>query len=368
MTLQGKGFFTWKIPSCEGGNAGAIASVAKSANLTHVLVKVADGVSAYNGNWNHPVDLNPPVIQALRNQGIQVWGWQYVYGDRPMEEARIAIQRVRQFNLDGFVVDAETQYETAAKRPAAQRFMGELRSALPDMPVALSSFRYPSLHSQLPWKEFLDKCDYVMPQVYWMQAHNPAVQLSKTVREFKMLNPQRPVIPTGAAFREFGWQPSMGEVVEFLQAAKSLNLSAVNFWEWGDARSGALPGVWDAIRDFPWQDTPAIKDVSEQFVEALNTRNLDKVLSFYSTSAVHVNAARTVSGIEALRGWYTTVFNQLLPGATFRLTGYSGAGASRHFTWTATSSRGKVDNGNDTLGLLNGKIAYHYTFFTIASA
>jgi hypothetical protein len=75
-----------------------------------------------------------------------------------LEEARIAIQRVRQFNLDGYVIDAEKQYETSTKRPAAQRFMEEVRSALPGLPVALSSFRYPSMHSQLPWKEFLEKC------------------------------------------------------------------------------------------------------------------------------------------------------------------------------------------------------------------
>lgn len=368
MTIQGKGIFTWKIPTCESGNAGAMATMAKSAGMTHVLVKVADGPSVYNGNWNNPVDLNPPVIQSLRSQGLRVWGWHYVYGDQPLEEARIAIQRVRQFNLDGYVIDAEKQYETSTKRPAAQRFMEEVRSALPGLPIALSSFRYPSMHSQLPWKEFLDKCDFAMPQVYWMNAHNPGIQLTKTVREYNMLNPQRAVIPTGAAFREFGWKPSVGEVIEFLQTAKGLNLTGVNFWEWGDARSGNLPGVWEAIRDFPWQDTPAPKDVSEEFVDALNTHNVDKLLSFYSPSAVHVNAARTVSGTEALRTWYTTIFNQLLPGATFKLTGYTGAGESRHFTWTAASNRGKVDNGNDTLGLLNGKIAYHYTFFTITSA
>ena len=103
------------------------------------------------------------------------------------------------------------------------------------------------------------------------------------------------------------------------------------------------------------------------YIDSLNTGNVETVVSLYNPSAVHINAARTAAGIDALRAWYTTVFNQYLPGAKFKLTGFSGTGASRHFTWTATSSRGKVENGNDTLGLANNKIAYHYTFFTVSN-
>jgi len=43
----------------------------------------------------------------------------------------------------------------------------------------------------------------------------------------------------------------------------------------------------------------------------------------------------------------------------------SGTGNTRHFTWTATSSKGKVTNGNDTLGILDGKIVYHYSYYTV---
>lgn len=363
MVLNGKGFFTWKIPNCEGGNPAAIAAAAKAASLDYLLVKVADGISAYNGNWGASTDYNTPVIQALRTQGIQVWGWHYVYGDNPLGEARVAIQRIKQFNLDGYVIDAETQYETQSKRQAARRFMQELRSALPDLPLALSSFRYPSVHAQLPWDEFLAHCDYVMPQVYWIHAHNPGLQLTKTLREFQSLSPQRPIIPTGAAFREHGWQPSIGEVNEFLSAAKKHNLSAVNFWEWSDARSTTLPGVWEAISKFAWNGVSTPQDICQKYIDALNTGSVDTVVAMYSATAIHINSVRTAAGIDALRTWYATLLNQYLPGAKFKLTSFSGVGPTRHFTWTATSSQGSVENGNDTLGIVNDKIAYHYTFF-----
>ena len=87
MTLEGKGFFTWKIPNCEHGDAEQIASQAKLADLTHLVVKIADGTMIYNGNWGDPKDYTTPVVSALRNRGIKVWGWHYVYGDNPTGEA-----------------------------------------------------------------------------------------------------------------------------------------------------------------------------------------------------------------------------------------------------------------------------------------
>jgi len=108
------------------------------------------------------------------------------------------------------------------------------------------------------------------------------------------------------------------------------------------------------------------QDIVEQYIAALNTREPDKVVSLYSPTAVHVTSARTVQGIEAIRAWYQYLFTTLLPGASITLTGYSGTGSSRHLTWTATSQLGNVNNGSDTFGLFNEKIAYHYTFFTLS--
>ena len=45
---QGKGFYIWKIPSCEGGDPVKIAYTAHRAGLTHVLIKIANGIYDYN--------------------------------------------------------------------------------------------------------------------------------------------------------------------------------------------------------------------------------------------------------------------------------------------------------------------------------
>ena len=42
MTLQGKGFFTFNLPECEGGDPAAIVAAALAAGLSHVIIKIAD--------------------------------------------------------------------------------------------------------------------------------------------------------------------------------------------------------------------------------------------------------------------------------------------------------------------------------------
>ena len=78
--------------------------------------------------------------------------------------------------------------------------MTRLRASLPTFPFALSSYRYPTLHPALPWEAFLEKCDYNMPQVYWMEAHNPSDQLVRCLRDLVILRNEKvgcfmPLVP-----------------------------------------------------------------------------------------------------------------------------------------------------------------------------
>jgi len=265
MEVKGKGYFTWKLIECEGGDAQEIVETARAANLSHVLVKIADGADRYNIS----VDL-PLIVRRLQEAGILVLGWHYTYGgvwiDRfgtphyggpsPAQEALVGGQYALELGVDGYVIDAEVEYKYLEQHARAASFMRTLRAVVgPEMPVALSSYRYPSLHPQLPWVEFMTGCNINMPQVYWMMAHNPAEQLERCVAEFSAMTPRLPIIPTGATFTERGWAPTEGEVTAFLAAAERLGLEAVNFWEWSDARR-RLPGLWEAVANYEYEGTP----------------------------------------------------------------------------------------------------------------
>ena len=365
MSLQGKGYYIWKIDYTEKGDYHAILDKIRDADLGHVLVKIADGDEIYNYNEHRHIDMAVSLVNLLHENNVQVWGWQYVYVENPIAEARKAVQRVQQMNLKGFVVDAEKEFKEPGMDVIARRYMDELRASLPNLPIALSSYRFPSYHRQFPWKDFLALCDFNMPQVYWEEAHNPVAQLNKCIREFQTMTPSRPIIPTGAAYGTGNWKPTPDDVQDFLKAAQDLNLPAANFWSWQHARG--MPRVWERIAQYPWPSQPAEKDVVEKYIEALNRHDPLELTMLYTLTGLHIDARATLQGPEKLLAWYNSFLNDILPNGTFELTGLSGTGNSRHFTWTATSAKGRVLDGNDTLGLQDGKIAYHYTFFTVST-
>ena len=369
MSIQGKGFFIWRVPNTEGGNPQAIANLAVASGFAHIVIKIADGAYSYNVDKTSGNDMALAVVQALQAENIECWGWHYVYGDDPLGEARKAIQRVKDLNLAGYVIDAEAEYKKPGKDAAARSYMSAIRTALPSLPIALCSYRFPTYHPNFPWKAFLEKCDLNMPQVYWVEAHNPASQLDRCIREFKAMTPFRPILPTGIACNEGGWSPTESDATQFLNSALSFNLAGANFWDWEESRK-QLPNVFNTIAKFKWPDsTTQAQDISQILINALNTRDINKIVSLYDSKAVHINATRTVQGWDAIKTWYTDLFQKVLPTSHFTLTGSSGAGGSRLFTWRATSTRGPVNDGSDTLGLIGAdSIAYHYTSFTPPTA
>ncbi len=368
MTLTGKGMMIWRIPNCENGNASNIAKVAASAGLSHVLIKIANDTRPYNLDADGK-DLVAPVVDALRAKGMQVWGWHYVYGYDPLGEARIAIAQTKRFTLDGYVIDAEIEYKEAGREAVARTFMSALRRGLPSTPIALSSFRWPTYHRAFPFAAFLEKCDYNMPQVYWMQQHDAAYDLKRSVTEFKAITPYRPIIPTGPAFGQSGWAPTASEVKTFMSTAKSLGLKAVNFYSWDYSRL-KLISVWNEIAKFNWppEETPepAPFDPVTEIFEALNTRQFDRLTEIYTRNAVLVTPKQTIQGRDNIRAFFEQVIATELKDGDFRVVTKRGRDNTIHFKWTCDSATGNVATGKDTLGIKNNKIIYHYCFYTIS--
>ncbi len=368
MNLHGKGFYLWNIPNCEKGNVQAIADEAQKAGLTHVLIKIADRFYAHNVSKDGKVDYVPPLVEALHERGIQAWGWQYVYGFEPIPEAQIAIRRLSQLHLDGFVIDAEEQYKLPGRKLAAQKYLGELRNRFPDLPLGFSSYRFPKLHASLPWEVFLPQVQVIMPQVYWEQAHNPAAQLRRCLMEYRSLQPSTPIIPTGAAYKWGGWRPTPQDILEFLQAVDANELRGCNFWGWEFCRRD-LPELWETIAQYKRTPTPQPdpqpQDIIQSLFDALNQRDLNRVIQLYHPAAVHVKALRTDQGHPAIQRWYRHLLENLLPEAQFTLISQHPQGNQRYFKWKAVSPHGMVQEGNDTVHFLNDRILYHASQFQI---
>jgi hypothetical protein len=271
--IQGKGMFIWLIRATDGGNAQSIVQSATAAGLSHVQVKVADGANSFPDSIEAE---NPTVaaIAALKSAGLSVWGWQFVYGRDPhnptrsiaLDEANIAIQRVRTLGLDGFAIDFENSgnatFTYRGDVNDARIYMEHLRQGMPGVTLAASSHRFPSLHSNLPWDEFMSRCDVAMPQVYWVQSE-PEPDVDESLRQYRARWPFLIYIPIGAAYQEAGWSATPDQVTRFMQHAISLHLPAVSFWSWQSARSIDL---WTAIASFNWPSSLTPHPVPEHAV------------------------------------------------------------------------------------------------------
>jgi len=242
--IAGKGYWIWKIWTTEGGRTQRIAEMAKEANFTHVLFKITDGTSRYN--IIDDLDYAKNLVNDLHKLGIQAWGWGYTYGYDPRKDAIAANNRCRELGVDGFVIDAESEYKQQGGNLKALQYMDSLDL---DIPVALSSYRFPSYHPQFPFGVFMKKCDFAMPQVYWEGSHNPGVQLKKCLDEYAQFN--KPIIPAGSAYKRGDWESTPEDVTKFLKVSEEEELSGANFWVWQHTRY-YLPETWEAIVNYQW--------------------------------------------------------------------------------------------------------------------
>jgi hypothetical protein len=332
MTLQGKGFFTDNLSECEGGDPAAILSVAQKAGLSHVVIKIAERNQPCNID-SGGIDTASLVSKALHQAGIPVWGWHHVSGDDPVAEAKIALERLHALRMEGYVINAEAEYEQPGREAAARLFMSTLCQEI-RIPIALNSYRFPNFHPGFPWSAFLEGCDIHMPKVFWEQAHNAGEQLRESKRQCDALPNARPYIPTGATFVTSVWVPTPAEVTDFFESTHALGLPAVIFYSWEKCRK-YLPEIWTVVEGFSWPvpppENPPVASTSPdtnkatadffsiEFLASLNSRNAARMASLYNVEAICTWDNESLNGRSAIENGYMTFFNSISPGIFFSL-------------------------------------------------
>ena len=273
MIPRGKGVFIWKIYNLEDSTVDqvdydAIVDTIVGAGITHVYIKIADGTYPYNVKWgNYPWwsggildDFAKELTVKLHQALVLVFGWHYVRGVRPLDDAKIAIDRSNELSLDGFSIDAEAEYKLSGKDIAAETYIKEVRQGLPDIPISLCSYRYPKVHRELPFAPFLRRCDHVNQQLYWEQAHNPVAQLDWSMKQYDGLmkgiglRESLPQTPVGAAYGARDWRSTPADVQAFLKACLDRGLLSASLWSMDWMRKNALD-LWEAMAGFDWPNS-----------------------------------------------------------------------------------------------------------------
>jgi murein DD-endopeptidase MepM/ murein hydrolase activator NlpD len=298
--IEGKGYYTWRIEKVltRPGMRSAQEAVerAQNAGIEHVIVKIADGEDKFPipekdaGGVKEQATVE--FIAALRAAGITVWGWAFAYGQDadPEKQARVFAERARYFEMEGLVVNAEDlgqrRWSEAGGATRARDYMGALRHELASVQgavVGLSSYRYLRYHPTFPFAAFIEDCDLVMPQIYWIAKGegDALVSLRHSYEEHKEAFPNKLFVPTGATFGQmvatnnerYFWSASPQQIHRFMDQARALGLPAVTFWSWEhayyDLSNQRYNGseLWDAVAVYAYDDEQGGAGVDPQETE-----------------------------------------------------------------------------------------------------
>ena len=238
MKPMGKGIFIWKGSNVLKGDLQATIQACLRMGLSWVALKIGDDTDA---QWASYPGKMAGVVRMFQAAGLKVWGWHYIYGGvyvsksdqfyvegpLPADEADFARQQVQALNLDGYIIDAEKEWKGMNQKLRAKTFMDRLRGI--GVPVALCSYRFPSLHPQFPWAEFLAGCDLHMPQVYWGPGRAVS-DLEKSLFELLQLR-SLPIVPVGRAYIGDGHaDPKPEELTALMKRAFDRGMPGFSFW------------------------------------------------------------------------------------------------------------------------------------------
>lgn len=258
MTIpSGKGIFIWNLGDCgHGSDMGALVNTLVSAGIQHVTVKVLNGTYETWGSFSpNNKNLLPVFIPLAKAAGIQLGGYQYIYGGSSSQAGAEGV-KARAYaapaGLDFFVIDAESEYKMPGSSAWASAYMNSLAGI--GVPVGLCSYRYPLTHPEFPWSTFLSGggIDFHMPQVYWAGATSvgaPAAQLNTSYMQLMQLK-ALPFVPVGAAYCEWGWCATGAQVDNFSDQAQVLGLPGISFWDMKNAFP--RPDLWNSIKALDW--------------------------------------------------------------------------------------------------------------------
>lgn len=210
----------------------------KAKGMKWIAVKCGDG----SHNWSQ---FTSDIVTRTHTAGLKIFGWAYAYGNNSGHygvgstqsaningEINVALNALA-LGADGFIIDAEIEYETSATRVVdATTYANAIKTNYPTSFLAHEPFPIISSHSGFPYVAFGLNCDAVMPQDYWGDIGlTPAAMVNRMNTEWTTWQNSlsgsntgaiKPIIPVGQAN---GAVPG-SEITDFVNALKTNNTPA----------------------------------------------------------------------------------------------------------------------------------------------
>lgn len=263
--IDGKTIFNWNVPQIMEGDPQNFAKLLVDAGFEGVCLKAGDGNLVYKMSSYSPwpkwgENIRPELVVALRDAGLKIYLWHFLYGYDILGELHVAFQQCDKIAPDGYIWDVEGQFDT---RPGAVsnavKIAKGFASIHPSIPQALCWWAFP-LNPSNPkqmWhpldvgKAFMDTVDVGMPMMYWggETITDATSYLGKSLGIWRGFT-DKPIIPIGRAYNGQGGNMNSVAIIAFSKKVHELsiseNLPGVSWWSLDKVLNN--PSCWDALK------------------------------------------------------------------------------------------------------------------------
>jgi hypothetical protein len=278
--LDRQGMWIWYVSRSEGGSIPRIIARAQAAGIGTVYIKEGDGGSVWS-------QFNSALVEALHQGGIDVCAWQFVYGERPLAEAKVGAAAVRR-GADCLVIDAEADYE--GRYAAADRYVRALRARIGvSFPLSLAGFPYVDYHPAFPYSVFFgpEGATYNQPQMYWKAIGTSVRAVFEHTYLYNRLWGHS-IYPLGQTYEN----PGRAQVLRFRRFAQTYGGQALSWWDWQETSSH----TWNALAATTAGPLPGYRPITSQPLLKRGSRG-DLVVWAQTHLAAAVNPGLPVTGI-----------------------------------------------------------------------
>lgn len=250
MDLQGRGIWIWRLTNKQKYNPKRLLQDCLLYNISFLAIKAGD----QGKNWSQ---FNSSLISTLKKGGIKVLGWSYDTPDKLASQTSV-IERVISLGADGFIIDAETEWDKESTEKTIEYGKRIQDLDLPeDFILGDAPWDVPHYHKEFPFEEFGDFVQFRSPQVYWI-AHGISVEKStrryhEAWGEYENQLPipkiPRPHFPSGSLWETKASKLHPSQIEYFENYIKNImGCKGCLYWEWSQ-----IPKlIWDYLKEHPF--------------------------------------------------------------------------------------------------------------------
>lgn len=218
-------------------------SRAVAANVTAVAIRTSNNM--------------PQAIDAAHAANLKIYGWRWPSANPgpAMAEANRAASFLDQ-GMDGYFVDPEgadegqpNDWDKPGLEQLATDFCVRVKDAAGTKPLGVTShYRAAEIFPQLPWEEFFQHADVLLPQAYWRVAEGPVGHADPTENYNRSIHAwvqaggvQARIQPMAGELRRV----TGPEITEYATAAQNAGIQSLHYYT---DEPGISAAVWDAVR------------------------------------------------------------------------------------------------------------------------